>query len=275
MIQVKVVPGMTLAETVFDVSGTGKASFPSTDLLEAAVYTYFERRKGWDFFQGVHPVVRTDKATVEAAITGQHVNVPVLTPSAINHALWDNSDEKTPTTFKAELSAAVKASTSVTWEESATVGFSFAVGVEVNEAGVKVTGTTTYSFSATVGHSTSKSVEREVGVTGGVERDVPGGEVDVAILLIQSGRLSADVMFQRAYSGPLLWKPRYSGVWQPLSFAALEADGGALRPLTARANFGCDFATDTDIKIVPAASGSAADVDAAIQKALDEERKAA
>lgn len=275
MIQVKVVPGMTLAETVFQVSGTGKASFPSTDLLEAAVYTYFERRKGWGFFQGVHPVVRTDQATVEAAVVGQHVNVPVLTPTAIDHALWDNADEETPTTFKAELSASVKASTSVTWEESATVGFSFAVGVEVNEAGVKVTGTTTYSFSATVGHSATKSVEREVGVTGGVERDVPGGEVDVCILLLQSGKLSADVRFMRKFLGPLLWKPRYSGTWQPLAFEALEADGGALRPLTAVATFGCDFATDTDIKIVPAASGSPDDVDAAINKALAEERKAA
>ena len=196
-------PGLTIDESSIEV--VGKLVEPASEHkpvdLDQVVRSW-AAAKGLPHADQVLPLLGAYGDEVHRAIVPSSSITSVdLTPVALQHELWDNSGGDGTGHYSADLSTEIKDGTTTEWNESATIGIEFSVGVEIGFGGSKAEASTNYSFSATVGHSTSHTREISVGGRSGVDYEVPAGHIDVAILVLQRGIIRARATFDVEYTG--------------------------------------------------------------------------
>ncbi|MCY3569305.1 MAG: hypothetical protein OXH38_11800 [Chloroflexi bacterium] len=177
-------PALTLADTKFTLTGTHTGGVP--DYEDQNLRWAHAHYPAWGNHVGgtgalqpsvLVPSVQRSKARV------------ILTPRALTHHVWDNSDSDVAVRFSTEISDTITTSSSIEWSTSATLGLS--VGVEAGFGSDKVS--ESVDFSVTVGESHSESQSVEIGTKDAVEAEVPGGQIVLAILLVQQGTVEADL----------------------------------------------------------------------------------
>ena len=216
----KLQPGITLADSHVAVSG-GK----QLDWADLTPRAYPGEQDGAIGDRLLNQAVRkmlaasgdqkgASNAIVQDNFSGPHIQAvhdelvsDSLVPTALQHALWDNSRGDGVGHYKAELSDTVTDSTSGTWSHEVTAGISFTVGVEVGIEGDKATASTNYSLSVAAGHSVTHEVTRQVGSVSAVDYDVQPGCIDLGVLYIQRGSLQAQVRFAVGYAGSVRYWP--------------------------------------------------------------------
>ena len=198
---VTVEPGLTLEDTKFKVAGDPIVFHGYFDYAFLLAKAYGQHK--YPDAKGFGSQSRLTGAQI-APIYDHKKSTVTLSPKALRHSLWDNSDGQEVAHHSATLNDQTTVGTTVGWSDSTTVGGSFTVGVEIGVTGEKTSASATYSVSTTEGHTASYTKTVGVGATEAVSVDVPPGEVVLAVLLINDGTLSADLKFQVQLRGEVI-----------------------------------------------------------------------
>lgn len=280
-ISCRLVPGLTLADTTFEVNGG--ADGPSLWSSDYGALAHIIEQ--WRLKLG-------DPHAYKAGYSGGHLTsllVPLThgisnvaeSPVALKHAVWDNLQGSGEGHYSAELSDQITIGTEAGWNVSATAGVSFTVGLEVGFGANKASASTQYSLSVEAGKSGSKSESEAVGSETATTYDLPPGKAAVAVLLLQRGTVSTYVNFGLVWTGALMWSYfPYKGPdgiihahphVYTVGAAELMAAGLLPRHL-AECTFETQFAFDDQIVTKGIASVSPDHVAAGIDEALRESR---
>ncbi len=186
-------PGLTLSDSKITVTGQKVGSVYGKSVNGNTIYDYAQL--GLDWLRDNHPDWITNKVwSIDSALKPSILMIKnqspqlLLTPQALSHHTFNNSESDVPAEDEARLDSSVSETTSVTWSESQTIEetVSFEVGGEFAKTSASL------SFSATVGKD--ESHEESFNVTSADETrvNVPAGEVILAILLISQGTLNIE-----------------------------------------------------------------------------------
>ena len=198
---IKLVPGLTLGSSTIESRGSimipGPSDREQVEAIQNLLKTHYPalyRSGKWGFtsFLGQKRVeLRTDGGSVR------------LKPRAISHHVWDNTGNTTTAHDRASLQDQVTDESSVTWEQSGTLGVTFTVGVEVGFAGNKASASTAYNMSVTVGHSATHSRSTSVGSTDEVEMEIPPDKIGLAMLFLETGTMEVMPSFEETWEGKI------------------------------------------------------------------------
>lgn len=202
-------------------------------------------------------------------VAGKPETVTNLTPVALQRAVWDNSKGTGTGTFKAQLSDTITDSTTVGWSESKDVGASFGVSIEVGFAGNKASASANYSMDVTKGESKEHTKERSVGQESAVDYEVDAGNIDLGVLMLQSGKISIRVPFTVEYGGHFKW----NAVDDTGEFKYQGTQGmSVLAPYLPRPNLEmtmeCDFSDDALISVIQLDGDTPDDISDGVNRAL-------
>lgn len=274
--QVKIIPGLTAADTRAEV--IGKIPAPAKALDKYAWGAAVGQAIGSPYLYGQIPLVDMSKVTAHVVAAKVTVAPPDITPKALAHKLWDNTDNDEPAHYEASLTAGVRSSDSVSWSRSASRTWTATVGVEVGGGPVKGSASSSYSYGVAVGKATSHSVEHAIDSTDSVSEEVDPHSAAVAVLLVQSGSVDISIDFHVEFKGgPIPYATQYFGkrIDGPHGSVSLAKALPHLARYYVMQNTmrqSIDFYRDTESKIVSITDNSDKSVHAGIQQALDESR---
>lgn len=269
--QIKVIPGLTAADTTAEVVGAIPAPKTAFDPYMWG-YAVGIAAKGTPY-PGGH-LVGVDLSEVKAEVIAAKVTVhpPDITPKALAHKLWDNSDNDQSGHYEATLSSSVERSNSVGWSRSTSQEWSASVSVEVGGGPVKATASAGYSLTVETGKNEEHTVTTSIDSSDTLSEDLKPHTAAIAVLLIQSGSVVVSIDFEVKFSGGPVYYAGRSGK------VALEDVIPHLNPFVIMRNTmtqTIDFFRDTESKIVSIPDGSSASVNQGIGKALAESERVA
>ncbi|MXY80069.1 MAG: hypothetical protein F4Y94_10390, partial [Chloroflexi bacterium] len=279
--QLRLVPGLTTADTVATVTGTYTEALPDAGSradLGGACHAWAAKR-------GMQYPDRTVLWDLECSlvVTPKVAHVlAALSPVALAHVVGDNrrgDPDAPPAKYDADLSTEVTDSSSAEWSHSATAGIGFTVGVEIGFEGDKASASTSVSYDVTDGQSHSTSHEVQVGAKDGVEFEAPGGECVLAVLLLQRGAAQVVCAFETRLVGTAkvgygpyrladgtIWEPPPE-LWNVREPVTIETDFAPWLTAGARTmTLKRSFAADSQIVTAVIPSNSPSDVDDGVNR---------
>lgn len=257
---VRIIPALEVSESRIVVEGQqslGQVSDLDIYKIRDLLAPIIKREKGWS----IADISFTYYAYADVTGRGKVTSFDVE-PEAVTHQVWNNGDSAVESDFHADLSDEVTISTSTSWEQSTSHGASFTASVEVGFGGDKAGLSTSYSFEVTEGHSESKDKSVAVGSSSGVSTKVPAGQVELAVLLLQRGKLKGKVTYTRNLHGWVnVSRPGTAGLRVPIDQLGLPADVRVQDIET-------DFFADVDITTTTIDGVTDADIQAGIDDVL-------